>query len=112
MNTLVAVAIAPVGVGDELAGRVAEVVQVIRRSGLPCRTTSMFTELEGEWDAVMAVVKEAVMVLAERGIRTELVLKADLRPGFAGMMTGKLERLDRALGQPAGVANKKPLPAP
>ena len=54
MNTLVAVAIAPFGVGDELAPEVAEVVRVIRESGLPNKTYSMFTEIEGEWDEVMA----------------------------------------------------------
>jgi len=97
MNTLIAVAIAPVGAGDELAPYVAEAVKVIRGSGLPNRTTAMFTEIEGEWDAVMKVVKEAAFTLAERGIRTEVVLKADLRPGFTGMMDGKLERLEQAL---------------
>jgi len=45
----------------------------------------------------MKVVKEAAFTLAERGIRTEVVLKADLRPGFTGMMDGKLERLEQAL---------------
>ena len=74
MNTLVAVAIAPCGVGDELSAEVAEVIRVIRQSGLPNRTNSMFTEIEGEWDEVMAVVKQASFVLAERGIRTEVVL--------------------------------------
>lgn len=49
MNTLIAVAIAPFGVGDELAPEVAEVVKVIRESGLPNHTYSMFTEIEGEW---------------------------------------------------------------
>lgn len=49
MNTLAAVAIAPFGVGDELAPYVAEAIRVIRDSGLPHRTTSMFTEIEGDW---------------------------------------------------------------
>lgn len=97
MNTLVAVAIAPVGVGDELASHVAEIVKVIRESGLKNRTTSMFTEIEGEWDEVMDTVKRATFVLAERGIRTEVVLKADIRPGFGNMIDGKVERLERAL---------------
>jgi len=97
MNTLIAVAIAPVGTGDELAQYVAEVVKVIRESGLPSRTFSMFTEIEGEWDEVMKTVKRAAFTLADRGIRTEVVLKADIRPGFANMMDGKLERLDKAL---------------
>lgn len=97
MNTLVAVAIAPFGVGDELAEHVAEVVRVIRESGLPSKTSSMFTEIEGEWDEVMRVVKDATMVLAEKGIRTEVVLKADVRPGFESMMERKVAVVDALL---------------
>lgn len=97
MNTLVAVAIAPLGVGDELAGEVAEVIRTIRESGLPNRTNSMFTEIEGEWDEVLRVVKEATFVLAERGIRTEVVLKADVRPGFSNMMEQKVAKVDAIL---------------
>ena len=99
MNTLIAVAIAPVGTGDELVSDVANVIEVIRASGLPSRTTSMFTEIEGEWDDVMKVVKEAAFVLAEKGIRTEVVLKADIRPGFTDMMNGKVEKVERVLGE-------------
>ena len=43
MNTLIAVAIAPCGTGDEFAPYVAEIVRIIRESGLPNRTNSMFT---------------------------------------------------------------------
>ena len=99
MNTLVAVAIAPFGQGEELSQYVAEVVDVIRASGLKNRTYSMFTEIEGEWDEVMDCVKRATFVLAERGIRTEVVLKADIRPGYEGTMEGKLQRLEARLQQ-------------
>ncbi len=99
MNTLVAVAIAPFGVGDELAEYVAEAIKVIRTSGLPYKTNSMFTELEGEWDEVMKVVKEATFVLAERGIRTEVVLKADIRPGFERMISEKVAKVDALLNE-------------
>ena len=40
MNTLIAVAIAPCGTGDEFAPYVAEIVRIIRESGLPNRTNS------------------------------------------------------------------------
>lgn len=99
MNTLVAVAIAPFGVGDELAEHVAEVVKVIRESGLPNKTHSMFTEIEGEWDEVMRVVKEATFVLAEKGIRTEVILKADVRPGHEDMIHKKVAVVDELLGE-------------
>ncbi|MFS8540865.1 MAG: MTH1187 family thiamine-binding protein [Tissierellales bacterium] len=99
MNTLVAVAIAPCGIGDELSSEVAEVIKVIRESGLPNRTYSMFTEIEGPWDEVMQVVKEATFVLAKKGIRTEVVLKADVRPGYTNMMNTKVEKINKLLGE-------------
>ena len=98
MNTLIAVAIAPCGIGDEMAPEVAEVVKVIRESGLPNRTTSMFTEIEGEWDEVMKVVKDAAFVLANKGIRTEVVLKADIRPGFTNTIKTKVDKVYKILG--------------
>lgn len=98
MNTLVAVAIAPFGVGDELSQEIAEVVKVIRDSGLPNRTTAMFTEIEGEWDEVMKVVKEATFILAEKGIRTEVVLKADIRPGYTNTINTKVNKVNDILG--------------
>lgn len=97
MNTLVAVAIAPFGEGEELSEYVAEAVRVIRESGLPNRTNSMFTEIEGEYDEVMKVVKDATFVLAERGIRTEIVLKADIRPGHTNMMHQKVDIVNELL---------------
>ena len=97
MNTLVAVAIAPFGVGDELSKEVAEVVKVIRDSGLPNKTYSMFTEIEGEGDEVMKVVKNATFVLAEKGIRTEVIMKMDIRPGYNNMMTEKIDRMENQM---------------
>lgn len=99
MNTLVAVAIAPFGVGDELAPYVADVVRVIRASGLPCRTTSMFTEIEGPWDEVMTVVRDATFALADRGIRTEVILKADVRPGHTDTLHTKVEKVEALLAE-------------
>lgn len=99
MNTLVAVSIAPTGEGNELAKEVAEVVKVIRESGLPNRTTAMFTEIEGEWDEVMQVVKDATFVLAEKGIRTQVVVKADVRPGATDTINLKIEKINNLLGE-------------
>ncbi|MGJ5590946.1 thiamine-binding protein [Micrococcus lylae] len=76
---------------------VAAAVAVVRASGLPHRTSSMFTEIEGEWDEVMAVVKEATEAVEPYGSRVSLVLKADIRPGRTGELDGKLERLEAAL---------------
>ncbi|WP_144765422.1 thiamine-binding protein [Curtobacterium sp. 9128] len=76
---------------------VAAAVRVVRESGLPNRTSSMFTEIEGDWDACMAVVKAATEAVLPFGTRVSLVLKADIRPGHTGEIDGKLERLEAAL---------------
>ena len=102
MNTIIAVSITPMGVGDELAPYIADVILVIEKSGLPYRTHSIFTEIEGEWDAVMQVVKDATFVLAEKGIRTVVNMKADIRPGYTNRMQGKLDDLNRALESKRG----------
>lgn len=77
---------------------VAAAVRVVRESGLPNRTSSMFTEVEGEWDEVMDVIKRATEAVGAYGTRVSLVLKADIRPGHTGEIDGKLERLEAALG--------------
>ena len=59
----------------------------------------MFTNIEGEWDEVMAVVKQAVDAVAAHSPRVALVLKADIRPGFTGQLTAKVERVNEILGE-------------
>lgn len=102
---LVAFSVAPSGTGREdgsVHDAVAAAVRVVRDSGLPHRTTSMFTEIEGEWDAVMDVVKRATEEVGRFGSRVSLVLKADIRPGFTGELDGKIERLERAIDEAVG----------
>ena len=100
MNTLLAVSIAPAAsdADGSFSKEVAEVVRVFRESGLPNRTTSMFTEIEGDWDEVMKIVKEATLVLYNKGLRTGIVLKADIRPGYTGRLTGKVKKINSILG--------------
>lgn len=81
---------------------VARAVKVVRDCGLPNETTAMFTTIEGEWDEVMDVVKRAVDAVAEVSPRVSLVLKADIRPGYSGQLTAKVERIEQALGDGAG----------
>lgn len=80
-----------------MAHIVARAVKVIRESGLPYETTSMFTTIEGEWDEVMPVIRAACEAVGEVSPRVSLVLKADLRPGYTGQMQAKVERLDQAI---------------
>ncbi|TFB53886.1 thiamine-binding protein [Cryobacterium tagatosivorans] len=99
---LVAFSVAPSGAHDSqgsVHNAVAAAVRVVRDSGLPNHTDSMFTTIEGEWDEVFAVVKAATEAVAQWGPRVSLVLKADIRAGRTGELTGKVERLEAALGR-------------
>lgn len=95
---IVAFSVTPLGVGDSVGDAVAEAVRVVRDSGLPNRTDAMFTSVEGEWDEVMAVVKDAVEAVARRAPRVSLVLKADVRPGVTDGLTAKVTSVEQALG--------------
>lgn len=97
---LVAFSVAPSGTGradGSVADAVAAAVRVVRDSGLPNRTSSMFTEVEGDWDEVFDVVKRATAAAAAFGSRVSLVLKADIRPGFVGELDAKVDRLEAYL---------------
>ncbi|WP_040162361.1 thiamine-binding protein [Nigerium massiliense] len=97
---LVAFSVSPSGgpgAGDSVSEAVAAAVRIVRESGLPNRTDSMFTTIEGSWDECMDVVRRATEAVGEYGTRVSLVLKADIRPGHTGEITGKLERLESHL---------------
>ncbi|MCT1550906.1 thiamine-binding protein [Brevibacterium casei] len=97
---LLAFSVAPSG-GEGPDGSVHEAVaaavEVVRDSGLPNRTTSMFTEIEGTWDEVFDVVRRATEAVAPFGSRISLVIKADIRPGHEGEIEGKVDRLEQAI---------------
>ena len=97
---LVAFSIAPTSTDDpdgSVSLAVADAVRIVRESGLPNETTAMFTTIEGEWDECMAVIKAAVDAVAAHSPRVGLVLKADIRPGFTGQLTAKVERVEAHL---------------
>ena len=97
---LVAFSVAPAGgESDSVSKAVADAVRVVRESGLPSETTSMFTTIEGEWDEVMAVVKKAVEVVQRGAPRVSLVLKADIRAGHTNQLTAKVERIEQHLAE-------------
>ncbi|MET4781731.1 thiamine-binding protein [Glaciihabitans sp. UYNi722] len=97
---LVAFSVAPSGAdngGDSVHDAVAAAVTVVRDSGLPNHTDAMFTTIEGDWDEVFDVIRRATDAVGTYGTRVSLVLKADIRPGHTGELTGKLERLEKAI---------------
>ncbi|WP_216364729.1 MULTISPECIES: thiamine-binding protein [Rhodanobacter] len=99
MDMLAAFSVWPHGgsEGDSVHDAVAAAVRVVRASGLPNHTDAMFTTIEGEWDEVFKVIREATEAVAAYGSRVGLVIKADIRPGHRNEITGKVERLEKAI---------------
>lgn len=95
---LVAFSVTPLGVGESVGEIVAEAVRVVRDSGLPNTTDSMFTVIEGEsWEEVMGVVQRAVEAVAARATRVSTVIKVDWRAGVDDAMTDKVASVERYL---------------
>lgn len=97
---LFAFSVAPSSTDDpdgSVSKAVAEAVRIVRESGLPNETTSMFTTLEGDWDECMAVIKAATEAVGKHSSRVSLVVKADIRPGFTGQLTAKVQRVEEQL---------------
>jgi uncharacterized protein (TIGR00106 family) len=95
---IAAFSITPLGVGDSVGGLVAEAVELVRASGLPNETNAMFTNVEGEWDEVMDLIKRCVMQIAETAPRVSVVVKLDHRPGVDDGLTSKPASIERHLG--------------
>lgn len=96
---LVAFSVAPAtsDADGSVTQAVAAAIRVVRASGLPNQTDAMFTTIEGEWAEVMDVVHRATLAVQQFSPRVSLVLKADIRPGYTGQLTSKVDRIEAAL---------------
>jgi uncharacterized protein (TIGR00106 family) len=94
---IAAFSITPLGMGDSVSEPVADAVAIVRASGLPNETNAMFTNVEGEWDEVMALIKACVMHVAEAAPRVSVVIKLDHRPGVEDALHHKVEAVEQRL---------------
>lgn len=94
---LAAFSVTPLGAGESVGDAVAEAVRIVRESGLPSETNAMFTNVEGDWDEVMDVIRRCVEACAEHAARVSVVIKLDHRPGRSGTLRSKVESVEEHL---------------
>ncbi|MFJ8431629.1 MTH1187 family thiamine-binding protein [Kitasatospora sp. NPDC094019] len=94
---IAAFSVTPLGVGEDVGEAVAAAVRVVRASGLPNRTDAMFTSIEGEWDEVMPVIREAIEAVKTYSNRVSTVIKIDDRAGVTDGLTRKVATVERHL---------------
>ncbi len=90
---IAAFSISPGGLGDSVGDLVGECVEIVRRSGLPNETNAMFTNIEGDFDEVMAVIKDCIDHVARVAPRVGVVVKLDHRPGVPDALAHKNQRI-------------------
>ena len=96
---LCAFSITPLGAGESVSGAVADAVRIVRSSGLPNETNAMFTNVEGEWDEVIALLKQCVDAVATEAPRVSIVVKIDYRPGAHDQMHEKVAAIETRLSE-------------
>jgi uncharacterized protein (TIGR00106 family) len=94
---IAAFSITPLGLGESVGATVAEAVRIVRASGLPNETNAMFTNVEGEWDEVMGLIKACVEKVAEAAPRVSVVIKIDHRPGAVDALHHKVDVIEAHL---------------
>lgn len=96
---IVEFSIVPVGRGEELAGLVAKVLDIVDRSGLPYQLTSMGTIVEGDWDSCMGLIKACHRAMRLQAGRVLTRISIDDRAGSAKRMRRKVEAVEKVLGR-------------
>jgi uncharacterized protein (TIGR00106 family) len=88
----------PMGAGVSLSSYIAEALKIIEASGLKYEFHSMGTNVEGEFDEVMALVKRCHERFFEMGVpRVSTSLKISQRRDKVYTMAGKVASVREAM---------------
>ena len=99
MSVLLEFSMTPLDKGESVSKYVSRSLDIIDKSGLPYRLGPMGTCLEGEWDEVMAVVKQCMEKMESDCNRVSVSIKMDVRKGVQNRMLGKLASIEDKLGR-------------
>ncbi len=102
MKVIADLTVLPIGVGVSLGRYVAECERVLHKAGLKVKMHAYGTNIEGEWDEVMAAVKECHQVLHAMGVpRVSSSVKLGTRIDREQTMEDKLRSVEEKLKYPA-----------
>jgi uncharacterized protein YqgV (UPF0045/DUF77 family) len=86
-----------VGPDGSVGAAVAEVVRIVRASGLPSETNAMFTNVEGTLVEVLDLIEACVAHVGATAPRVSVVVKLDVRPGRTDALHTKVATVERLL---------------
>lgn len=99
MAILAEFSIIPMGQGSSVSTLIAPVLSIVVESGLSYKVNPMGTVIEGDWDAVMSLIRrchEEVMKKTERAVTS---IRIDDRGDGGPRMEKKLESVEQKLGK-------------
>jgi uncharacterized protein (TIGR00106 family) len=98
MNVVVDLCVIPIGVGVSLSEYIAECERVLQKSGLSFELHPYGTNIEGDWDAVFAAVKECHRRVHDMGApRIATTLKVGTRIDREQSMADKVRSVEEKL---------------
>jgi len=98
MSILAEFSVVPLGKGVSISPVVARVLKIVAESGISYKANPMGTVLEGEWDQVIAVIKECHQEVMKDADRAVTSIKIDDRKREGGRIDKKLESVEQKLG--------------
>ena len=96
--TILEMSIAPLGKGESVSEYVARAVKIIEESGLDYRLHAMGTDIEGEMDQLLDVLRRCFDALAVDCDRITCTAKFEYRKGYSGCLDSKVQSVERKLG--------------
>lgn len=96
---LVELSVIPVGAGPEMRVPVAQVVDMIDKSGLPYQLTATSTIIEGDWDRVMPLVKQCLDDVRRTVPRVVATMTIDDEAGRTDQLEANVREVEEIIGK-------------
>lgn len=98
MKAIADVCIIPLGAGVSVSREVTECERILRESGLKTKLHAYGTNVEGEWDEIMAAVKRCHEALHAMGVpRISTNIRIGTRTDKPQTMEDKIRKVEEAL---------------
>jgi uncharacterized protein (TIGR00106 family) len=95
---LASFSIAPVGAGEELSQYVAEIIDIVDKSGFTYKLGAMQTTVEGSESEVMALIPQCHRHMRKKAKRVLTHITIDDREGASGRLSGKVADVEKKPG--------------
>jgi uncharacterized protein (TIGR00106 family) len=96
---LVELSVIPIGAGPQVKVPVAQVVDMIDKSGLPYQVTATSTIIEGEWDQVMPLVRRCLEDVRRGSPRVMAAIKIDDEAGETNQLEKNVRDVEELIGK-------------